>query len=569
APLRPPGFGPGFMQPAQPAVKVKPKVTVVLHSGTAEEQSVPAQVVAFDAEADLAALRITGVRQLPRPIDVEQQPQLVETMPLYVFGFPFGKALATNKGNPAVTIGKGSISSLRNDEHGELSVVQVNGDINPGNSGGPVVDAQGRLVGISVAHIPGTQIGLAIPSVELTQMLKGRIFGTLLYKPRPQPGAINLNGEVWVFDRKNRVRNHETINLQVPGDGAPAPDEFGVEVLLTDPMHQVRSAALHYARSAAPAPTKPNAAGLWDPLAGAQQVELKLDDQRAHGTLNLPAGPADEAYVFQLAYVNTEGRTIHTQPHVVRLNFPKANVAGAPAPGVNRADAVTLNISGVPDETTRRYILETLPKLLGGGTHSVRSSATKDSLKVELAPVPDPKALAAKIDFGQVTAVADRTITVVARKMTLPPPPAADVASALDDLNSADAGRRKGAAERLAKVYAPLPERRAEVAKALEPRVSDSDLWTRRAAVRALAVWGGPETVPALCAALKNSDLFTRQPAAEALGKIKDPAAAPALAELLPALGDRGGASNALKAIGPPAQGALFPLLEHQDLFTR
>src|SRR5581483_7185094 len=80
APLRPPGFGPGFMQPAQPAVKVKPKVTVVLHSGTAEEQSVPAQVVAFDAEADLAALRITGVRQLPRPIDVEQQPQLVETM---------------------------------------------------------------------------------------------------------------------------------------------------------------------------------------------------------------------------------------------------------------------------------------------------------------------------------------------------------------------------------------------------------------------------------------------------------------------------------------------------------
>ena len=40
---------------------------------------------------------------------------------------PFGQALAVGKGNPAVTVGKGTVSSLRQDENGELSVVQIDG----------------------------------------------------------------------------------------------------------------------------------------------------------------------------------------------------------------------------------------------------------------------------------------------------------------------------------------------------------------------------------------------------------------------------------------------------------
>jgi hypothetical protein len=46
-------------------------------------------------------------------------------MPVGVFGFPFGEVLAAGKGNPAITIGKGSISSLRLDEQGNLARVQI------------------------------------------------------------------------------------------------------------------------------------------------------------------------------------------------------------------------------------------------------------------------------------------------------------------------------------------------------------------------------------------------------------------------------------------------------------
>lgn len=568
-------FGPGFggpfsrMQPAQQAPKARPRVTVVLHSGTPEEQSIPAEVVAFDVESDLAALRITGARNLPRPIDINQDPNLVETMPLYVFGFPFGKALAVNKGNPGITVSRGSISSLRRDENGELSVVQINGDLNPGNSGGPVVDAQGRLVGVSVAAIPGTQIGMAIPAAELTQMLKGRIFGLFLYKIRQQQTIVDVNGEVWVFDRKNKVRGGDTINVRVPDvkEKIERDDEFDVDIRLTDPMHNIQSVAIHYLRSDAAVQAQPNAQGLWDPIPEALQVGVKIDDQRAHALLKLPPGGMADQYSFQLVYVNADGRAIYTQPHNVRLSFPKAPPVGpTPAPAVI-ADAVTLNISPLPDPLTRRYILETLPKLIGAKS-TVRASSTKDGMSIQLGPVPDPQAFAAKIDFGDVK-VEGRTIMVAAKKIALPPPPAADVARALDDLNSPDRNRRKGGAEQLARALAPLPERRAEVAKALEAQLTETNLWLHRAAAQALVIWAGPENLSGVVAALGNRDSLTRHAALEVLVKFKDPATLPAIAALLANLGDRGEASRALKSMGAAAEKVVVGYLEHQDVFVR
>src|SRR5207302_2982421 len=108
---------------------------------------VPAQVLAADKERDLAILRVKGVKNLPKPLNLAAKVELVETMGVYIFGFPFGEALAGRKGNPAITVGKGSVSSIREDDRGETKIVQIDGDVNPGNSGGPVVDDKGRLVG--------------------------------------------------------------------------------------------------------------------------------------------------------------------------------------------------------------------------------------------------------------------------------------------------------------------------------------------------------------------------------------------------------------------------------------
>ena len=150
-------------------------LTVVFRSGTPEEQEVKATIVADDADVDLAILKVTGVRDVPNPIDCDRVPKLVETDAVLALGFPFGAALDPNKPNPAITISKGAITSLRQNSQGELEVVQIDADINPGNSGGPIVDEKtGALVGIAVAKVKNTRVGFAIPVHKLNRLVEAR-----------------------------------------------------------------------------------------------------------------------------------------------------------------------------------------------------------------------------------------------------------------------------------------------------------------------------------------------------------------------------------------------------------
>ncbi len=152
-------------------------ITPVFWSGTRKEQSYTAKVVASDRKRDLAILKLTNCKYLAKPIDIARAPNLQETMPVYVLGFPFGNTLSTNRGNPAITIGKCSISSIRRDDRDQVALVQIDGALNPGNSGGPVVDSQGRLVGVAVATVKpeiGSGIGFAIPASKLTPLLPGK-----------------------------------------------------------------------------------------------------------------------------------------------------------------------------------------------------------------------------------------------------------------------------------------------------------------------------------------------------------------------------------------------------------
>jgi hypothetical protein len=245
------------------------RVTVVFHSGTKKEEALPGKVLAADPEQDLAVLEVKADKLWPKPIDYIHQPRLAETMPVYIFGFPFGKVLATSKGSPAITVGKGSISSLRLNDDGELALVQIDGALNPGNSGGPVVDTQGRLVGVAVATIKNSSgIGLAIPCRELALMLRGRV------------------GKVYLHSSQD-------------GDG---PMTVHVEVGLIDPFHRIKSVALHYLL-AERVPEKTRPADPLGPLPGCRKLPLEIDNQLAAGKFVLKKGISEVALRYQAVYV--------------------------------------------------------------------------------------------------------------------------------------------------------------------------------------------------------------------------------------------------------------------------
>src|SRR5262249_44599517 len=154
-----------------------------------------------------------------------------------MFGFPFGNALALNKGNPAVTVGKGSVSSIRLNDRGDVALVQIDGDLNPGNSGGPVVDEKGRLVGVAVAQIRETRIGFAIPHAELTNMLGGRVTAASILRFTQDKGTVRFNGERWVLDRLNKIQSTAGLSMSMSQNLTPVKKDKGVlvEAQLLDP----------------------------------------------------------------------------------------------------------------------------------------------------------------------------------------------------------------------------------------------------------------------------------------------------------------------------------------------
>ena len=138
-------------------------------------RSVPAVVVGRDPATDLAVLR-AQTTALPYA-------RLATTKPLRV------GQLVVAVGNPLgfeSTVSAGVVSALGRSlrsRQGRLieGIVQHTAALNPGNSGGPLLDAQGRVVGINTAIIAMAQgIGFSVPANTaqwvLTEILtQGRV----------------------------------------------------------------------------------------------------------------------------------------------------------------------------------------------------------------------------------------------------------------------------------------------------------------------------------------------------------------------------------------------------------
>jgi len=143
------------------------KVRLLLNTGEKDEKSYEARVVRKDAAKDLALLKVEEAGPFV-PLALGKADGLVETTRVTAFGYPFGKNLALAEGeDPAISVSTGAITSLRKKE-GKLEVLQLDASLNPGNSGGPILDPEGRVIGIANAGIRGAALNFAVP-VNLLQ----------------------------------------------------------------------------------------------------------------------------------------------------------------------------------------------------------------------------------------------------------------------------------------------------------------------------------------------------------------------------------------------------------------
>ena len=177
------------------------RVKLVLNAGEPNQKVIAAAVLRSDATLDLALLKADGNGPWPAlPLAVSSG-GLYETLPVTAFGFPFGKDLAENAAQyPAISVSTGRITALRR-EHDSLEDIQLDASLNPGNSGGPVLDDQGKVVGIVEAGIPGAALNFAIPVEHLLTFLARPAItlspGTIAVRDAHQATTFHIQVLTW------------------------------------------------------------------------------------------------------------------------------------------------------------------------------------------------------------------------------------------------------------------------------------------------------------------------------------------------------------------------------------
>ncbi|HML59371.1 DegQ family serine endoprotease [Solidesulfovibrio sp.] len=121
------------------------------------EKPLAAKIVGRDPETDLALLKIDGKSNLPY-LEFGDSGKIKVGEWVLAIGNPFGLENTVTLG---IVSAKGRIIGAGPFDN----FIQTDASINPGNSGGPLIDLDGKVIGINTAIVASGQgIGFAIPS---------------------------------------------------------------------------------------------------------------------------------------------------------------------------------------------------------------------------------------------------------------------------------------------------------------------------------------------------------------------------------------------------------------------
>ena len=199
---------------------------------TKDNRNFKARLIGRDPDTDIAVLQISGSNLTAVPIGDSDRLQVGDFV--LAIGNPFGLGQ---------TVTSGIVSALGRSPgiEGYEDFIQTDASINPGNSGGPLVDLQGRIIGINTAIVApsggNVGIGFAVPINMARQVMnqlinsgeikRGRI-GVAIQDLTPDIaqalGTTHTEGAVIARVEPGSPAEHaglRTNDLVVAANGAP------------------------------------------------------------------------------------------------------------------------------------------------------------------------------------------------------------------------------------------------------------------------------------------------------------------------------------------------------------
>lgn len=182
----------------------------------ADGRQFEAGLVGADRAQDMAELRI-GARDLP-VAELSERPLKVGQLVVAV-GNPYGLGW---------TVTSGVVSALDrelpNPRGGKLThLIQTDAPINPGSSGGPLVDSQGRVIGITTAIVPYAQgLGFAVPTETALRVLSRFMPTAETLAPALGLGGMKTRIPDWIVERNHLSQKDGILILEIKPHSAAA-----------------------------------------------------------------------------------------------------------------------------------------------------------------------------------------------------------------------------------------------------------------------------------------------------------------------------------------------------------
>jgi serine protease Do len=130
--------------------------------GLNDMRTISAKVIGNDPHSDVALLKIEKMDSTLKPIEIIDTENLKAGQFVLALANPYGD-------HPSIT--QGIITSSRNSIRGLEgrtmdNVVITDTRLNPGYSGGPLIDVQGRMIGLNIAYVSSRGIAIRVSKVK-------------------------------------------------------------------------------------------------------------------------------------------------------------------------------------------------------------------------------------------------------------------------------------------------------------------------------------------------------------------------------------------------------------------
>jgi S1-C subfamily serine protease len=202
------------------------ELLVTLASGQVHD----ATVVGTDPANDLAVIRIDAGSDLPAPLVLGDSDQLRVGQFVVAIGNPYGLQQTLTTG---VVSALGRVIEGASDNSFIGEAIQTDAAINPGNSGGPLLDLQGRVIGVNSQIISpsgaSSGIGFAVSASTVQRVVPELIANGYYAHPWVGADMMALSSSVARTLRDARVDIPAESGLLVldTTDGGPA-DQAGL-----------------------------------------------------------------------------------------------------------------------------------------------------------------------------------------------------------------------------------------------------------------------------------------------------------------------------------------------------